>query len=370
MSKKVKRIGLSLIALKMAVISVLLMATEETTRAQPPVNAKGIYMTVNTFSGKRADGLIDALLKSGGNSIVVDVEHGGGVLAFRPANPTLALLNPGTDAIPNFKERIAALHQKGIYVIARDVAFKDDFMAKRKPEWRVKTKDGKLWQTTMGREFIDPSNPDVQDYNLMVIQELIDLGFDEIQLDYIRFPAAVSKWLDFHYDETLQTRSDIITDFLKRAKGLTQKAGIPLGIDVFGVTVWGDVDWKIVGQDIPALAQVVDVIYPMTYPSHFGNGFQGYYGHQNFPYKLIKDTVKKFVDDTHTGDPAAKKTAEIRPWIQGFPLNTYRFGTAYMNEQVIGSFVAGATGFMVWSPGNRYTYTWPIFATPADAQEL
>ena len=126
---------------------------------------------------------------------------------------------------------------------------------------------------------------------------------------------------------------------------------IALSADVFGGVVWGDVDWRIVGQSIPEMAKIVDAIYPMTYPSHYSPGFYGYYNMYSAPYDIVHDSIARFVEKS-------AGNAEIRTWIQGFPLKAYNFGGGYIKDQIQASYDAGATGFTIWSPGNIYTYSW------------
>lgn len=335
---------------------------EEINRFPKPTMVRGIYMTSNTYASKGRDAMVDQLITSGGNAVTIDIEHGGGQLAFIPSTDQLKNLNPGSTAM-NLKEMVDYFHQKNIYVIARNVVFKDPYMVARKPEWRIKTTDGGLWGG-MGNHFLDPSNPGSQNYNLMVIAELAQAGVDEIQLDYIRFPSTYGYGLNFHYDEVKFTRADIINDFLRKAKKVTDLYGTSLSVDVFGGVVWGDVDWKIVGQHIPSMAEYVDVIYPMTYPSHFSEGFQGYYGFQAYPYKLMFDTIKRFVNGV--GD----HPVEVRMYVQGFNLKSPRFGPDYIQEQIQATIDAGGTGFMIWNAGNSYWNSWPIMGKTYEPQPV
>jgi hypothetical protein len=49
----------------------------------------------------------------------------------------------------------------------------------------------------------------------------------------------------------------------------------------------------------------------------------------------------------------------IRPWLQSFPLRvTKGFGPKYIQTQIIASNDAGGTGWLLWSPGNHYTYSY------------
>lgn len=308
---------------------------------------RGIYITAHTAASKHFDAIIDALIDSGGNAVVIDVEVSGGQLAFLPEDPYLSSINPGTTTLANLKSIIRELHKKDIYVIARQVVFNDPYTAAKKPEWRIHYNDGSLFD---GR-WIDASHPEAQRYNLLITREVAKFGFDEIQYDYIRFPDGYHYYEDYYYDETTKERWEVINDFLKDAHEITQEYGIKLGVDVFGGTIWGDVDWKLVGQYIPEIAKSVDVIYPMTYPSHVS---PGYYNHGNpygDPYPFIRDSIAKFVE-------AADGNAEIRTWIQGFPLRIPNFGDWFVQEQVRGTYDGGANDFVIWSPGNKYAVSW------------
>lgn len=326
----------------------------------PPNPLKGIYMTAYTISNQHGTDLIETLLQNGGNAVVIDIEHGGGLLAFTPKNEFLKNINPGSTSLDNLPKIIDELHEKGIYVIARQVVFNDPYIGSRKPEWRIKNNWGGLYDY----RWLDPSKPGVQNYNLYIMQEVAQLGFDEIQFDYIRFPAANHYHLNYHYDEENFTKADIINDFLKKARRVADDHDIQLSVDVFGAIVWGDVDWKTVGQDTAEMAKYVDAIYPMTYPSHVNPGYYGHYNPWGAPYGFVSNSIQRFVEK-------AGENAEIRTWVQGFPLKISGFGAWFMKDQVKASFDAGATGFIIWSPGNRYTYSWPAFALePPEPEEL
>jgi len=308
---------------------------------------RGIYITAGMASSDKFQPLVDKLIESGGNFIVMDIEMSGGKLAFIPENAYLSSKNPGSTTLANLKTIIKNLHKQDIYVVARQVIFNDPYAGSRYDEWRIKNKWGGLFDY----RWLDPSNPEVQRYNLLITKELAELGFDEVQYDYIRFPAENHYNLEYYYDETLKERWEVINDFLAEAHQLTQEYDIKLGVDVFGATIWGDVDWRSVGQLIPEIAKNVDVIYPMTYPSHISPGYFGFKNPYGNPGSFVRGSITKFVE-------AADGNAEIRTWIQGFPLKTPNFGSWYMKEQVNATYDAGANDFVIWSPGNIYTYSW------------
>lgn len=308
---------------------------------------RGIYITAETAASKNFPKLVDTLIASGGNTIVMDVQLSGGLLAFVPEDEYVASINPGSTKLANLKAMIGALHHKDVTVIARLSVFSDPYTAAKKSEWRVKYKNGRLFST----QWLDPSNPDVQNYKLAITREVAKLGFDELQYDYIRFPDHYQNKLDYFYDETKKQRWEIIRDYLKEAKKITDEYGIKLGMDVFGATIWGDVDWDLVGQYIPEDAKVVDVIYPMTYPSHVAPGYNGFKNPYGDPYTFVKASIEKFIK-------ASDGHAEIRTWIQGFPLRIPHFGPWFVKAQIHATYDAGANAFVVWSPGNNYSNSW------------
>jgi hypothetical protein len=58
------------------------------------------------------------------------------------------------------------------------------------------------------------------------------------------------------------------------------------------------------------------------------------------------------------GEEESKERAVVRPWIQGMPWHAPSFGPQYIADQVGHADKAGATGWMVWNPGQDYTATW------------
>ena len=317
-------------------------------KVMKPKNVRGIYLTASMTASNNLEKLIDALIENKGNAVVIDIEIGGGQLAFQPKNETLKEINPGSTMLNDFPEIIKKLHERNIYVIARQVVFNDPYTSTRRPEWRIKYR----WNNGYyDYRWLDPSKAAVQNYNLMIMQEAADLGFDEIQFDYIRFPAANQASLDYDFDEEKFEYHEIITEFLKKARKIADEKDVKLGVDTFGAIVWGDVDWKVVGQSVEGMSEYVDVIYPMTYPSHYSPGFHGIYNMYYAPYDIVHDSIIKFVE-------RSKGKAEIRPWIQGFPLKAQNFGPKYIADQIQAGYDAGAEGFVIWSPGNVYTHSW------------
>lgn len=271
------------------------------------------------------------------------------------------------------REVIDTVQAEGLYVIARLVVFKDQQLytyqnnryalwdQRRNAPWGIfrdfENADGET-ETRQIEYWVDPFSEFVWDYNIAIAKELQELGVDEIQFDYIRTPAE-GRTRDIQYrfregspallesQNFADSRVAALTTFLRRAR---QEISIPIGIDVFGFNGWYRMSY--LGQDIAALAQYVDVISPMLYPSHFPRAFMGH-----MPYLEWAEWL--YYDGTARGRRITGDSVLIRPYIQAFLIGgELRFETPvyteYLKRQIRGSLDAGASGFTLWNMSGRY----------------
>jgi hypothetical protein len=205
---------------------------------------------------------------------------------------------------------------------------------------------------------VDPSHPTVQEYNLAIAKELAEMGVDEIQFDYIRFPTKKNiEYAEFGPDGQNTSRDKIITDFLAQAQNELAPYKVLLSIDVFGIIAWGrSEDIEMTGQKVEDLARHCDVISPMIYPSHFHRPFQGIANPNEQPYLLVSETSERFARFL------TNSQATLRPWIQAFPLGTNNFDEDYILEQLRALEGSRARGWLLWSAGNKYDVVWKALA--------
>ena len=102
-------------------------------------------------------------------------------------------------------------------------------------------------------------------------------GFQEIQLDYIRYAD------NFFTKIPLTQKYEIISTFLAKVKKLVTDENVQLGADVFGRITLNQHD--IIGQKLEVFGTYVNSIYPMVYPSHYNNDPY----RTNNPYSTIKE---------------------------------------------------------------------------------
>lgn len=236
------------------------------------------------------------------------------------------------------RRRISQAREHGLYVITRIVAFNDPFRASAVPGERL-TED-----------WTDPTNPNSWEYPLALAAEACEMGFDEIQFDYVRFPSGIvgesSGQLDLSEDE----RVDAIAAFLEEAKSRITPMGCVMSADVFGITVSRPGDQGI-GQRPEELSQHVDVFSPMVYPSHYSDGWLGLADPNDHPYDVTADAIDDAV-------PRLEPGTVLRPWLQAF---------FWTNQQIRRSIQAAEdreVGWILWNSVSNYSRD----AIPTDAE--
>jgi hypothetical protein len=336
----------------------------KTVPKQTNFEAKGIYVNRYTMASQRIKGLIDELEAVGGNTVILDGKDMFGNLSY-PSRVSLAE-EIGANARPvtsDLAKMIHYLHEKGIHVGVRLVLFYDQLLAEKKPELALRDGlTGDLLLENGISAWVDPSHPVVQDYNVAIARELAEMGVDEIQFDYIRFPTKenIQYGESGLYGKTVP-RYRIISDFLARARRELAAHQVLLSIDVFGIIAWGKPkDVEMTGQKIEDLARHCDVISPMIYPSHFHNPFRGIADPGERPYLLVSETCKRF------SRLLKNSQATLRPWIQAFPLGTDHFDEEYVFEQLKALDESEVRGWLLWSAGNKYDVAWKALAEHND----
>jgi len=218
---------------------------------------------------------------------------------------------------------------------------------------------GQPWRENEKLVWTDPSQPDVEQYNIDLARQAAAAGLDEVQFDYVRFPAEGdqpdARFL-FESKHPGWKRSDVITDFLAQAYSQLHPLGVLVSLDVFGVMAWQrPVDLAHTGQDIPEMARHCDVLSPMIYPSHFF-GMDGYARPGDAPEHFISESMVKF------GKITEGSGVVLRPWLQAFAWRTKSYSTDYIVTQVKVARDNSGIGFLFWNARNDYKQ--PLLAMP------
>jgi hypothetical protein len=239
--------------------------------------------------------------------------------------------------------------EKGIYMIARIVVFKDDLLATARPDLAVKTPAGEVWRDREHLAWVDPFHKEIWNYNIQIAEEAAKLGFDEIQFDYVRFPDSHSP--RFSQPSTEESRVNAIAGFLQAAKARLAPYNVFLSADIFGYVCWNLNDTDI-GQKLEPIAAAVDYLSPMLYPSGFQFGIPGFRNPVQNPHEIVYLTLKKAQERTKISP------LRFRPWLQAFKdyaFDRRQFNGKELRDQISASEKFGSQGWMLWNPVNQYS---------------
>jgi LysM repeat protein len=320
-------------------------------------DARGIYLTAYTAGSSSGLDLMKRWKDAGGNAVVFDLKDYDG-LVHVPFDHAYAPHDEIT--IRNLPKLIHYIHSLQMHAIARIAIFRDHYQAQNHSELAIHSrKTGKPWLEGGKLAWVDPSLPAVQQYDLDLARLGASAGADEIQFDYVRFPAEgdqADALFAYQKDHPEWPRTKVITDFVTRAYETLHPYNVLFSLDVFGVMAWErPVDLRLTGQEIPSLARHCDVLSPMIYPSHFF-GFDGYQVPGDAPEHFISESMQRFEEATKGSGVV------LRPWLQAFAWHTKSYSPDYIRIQVRVAKEGGGVGFLFWNARNDYSK--PFAAMP------
>ncbi|WP_274473153.1 MULTISPECIES: putative glycoside hydrolase [unclassified Paenibacillus] len=322
---------------------------------------KGIYVSAWSAVGTKFEQLIKLVDSTDLNAMVIDLKNDSGQVTYASKVPLVNEISANSNIIiRDMSSILQRLKAKNIYTIARIVVFKDPYLSKKKSEYAMKTHQGQVWHDNKGVAWVDPYKEDVWDYNLQLAMEAAQLGFDEVQFDYVRFPEngkKVDAEVSFHNPKKW-TKAQVIEAFLTKAK---ERVGgqAYLSADVFGLTTSSDNDMGI-GQEWSKISKQVNYISPMLYPSHYSNGMYGVKYPDLQPYAIIHKAISDANVKNAVLSQSGASIAEVRPWYQDFtatwvkPHKTY--GYIDVMEQIKAAKEQGVEQFLLWNSNSIYSY--------------
>ena len=274
------------------------------------------------------EGTLELIKDTPVNAIVFDTKDEVGTTLY----PTSVALANDMGAVEDFYDPIATLetvHAAGLYAITRIVTFEDPIWTKARPDAKLAGK------------WIDARNPENWEYPLALAVEACEFGFDEIQFDYVRFPAGSTAGAA--PPTTQEERLTAITGFLEEARARLHPLGCAVSADIFGITASSPTDEGI-GQRPDELSTVVDALSPMIYPSHYSPGWLGFADPNDHPGPVTADALDGAM-------PRMAPGSLLRPWLQAFYYNSNQIRAAIDEAESRG------LGWILWNAVGRYSRT-------------
>lgn len=327
---------------------------------------RGIYISgpMAGSSGLFQD-ILDNLDETEINTVIIDLKNDDGRITCSLDTPVVSEISASLPYVQDMSGLIQTLKNRGLYVIARVVAFRDPYLAEQKPEWSLHLADGSLYRDRQGMAWVDPYCEEVWSYLVEVGTAAKELGFDEVQFDYLRF-STDGTMKNVVFDEAVtkgRSKTDVITEFVTYAYENLASQGLFVSADVFGTIIGSEIDANAVGQIYTELAKHLDYICPMIYPSHYGAGNFGIDYPDTKPYETVLAALqksKKVLDEAAEEDGHVSSQAIVRPWLQDFTASYLgngkyiSYGYDEVQKQIQAVKDAGYDEWMLWSAANKY----------------
>jgi len=166
----------------------------------------------------------------------------------------------------------------------------------------------------------------------------IQLGAEEIQLDYIRYAST---------QPPSKQNAVRIYSVIKWFKTRLAAQNIPLQIDVFGISSFGDSIY--IGQSLKLFGSSVDAMCPMVYPSHY----EPYRKYATRPYYIVHASLKALHGQFQNGAIPFK----VYPYIETY---NYRYKLSeqgkldYIYKQLQAVKDSNVNGWYAWNIHNDY----------------
>lgn len=319
-----------------------------------PEHVRGIY--VNAWAAgtrSRMDQLIEIARETEVNSFVIDIKDATGYLSHRTSVPkALEIGADGERRIRDLPALLDRLEEEGIYPIARIVVVKDPILIASHPEYAIQDTAGGVWIDSKEIIWVNPFAEEVWEYNVAIAREVAEMGFPEIQWDYIRFPDAPADDMARAVFNGAgdRSRTDAIRGFFQHAQAGLEDLPVRSTADVFGVTTSYRRDIGL-GQLWETFIDVVDVALPMVYPSHYFPHSFGYAEPNAYPYEIVKAALL----DARERSAAVEGAGITRAWLQDFSLGLPIYGGPEVRAQIQAVYDAGLHEWILWNPSTRYS---------------
>jgi hypothetical protein len=279
------------------------------------------------------------------DTVELDVKDESGVVGYDSKVETARRIG-AVRADYDLPAAVKELHDHGVRVVGRLVAFRDPLLAKAAwdnnyKDWVIQNGDHQPWAAYGG--FTNFANENVRSYNLDLAKEAAAAGMDDILWDYMRRPEG--DMTNMVIPGLTGKPADSIVSFLAQSHDALRAMGVYQGASLFGIAATRPDQ---IAQDVPGIARHVDYIAPMLYPSHWNNGEYKLRNPEKEPQQIVQLALLDF---------QKKMAGTNRPlvtWIQDFTV-TVPYGLPEVQAQISGGANDGVDSWLLWNPNVKYS---------------
>ncbi|MBR5490772.1 MAG: hypothetical protein IKV79_05820 [Oscillospiraceae bacterium] len=193
------------------------------------------------------------------NALVMNIKDRDGMLRYYSQIPLVSSYSVnGTETL---KETLGNLKSTGLWLVAEVSCLGDSAMAVRNSPIGLKNSMGGVL-TDENCSWLDPYNTQTREYIVSIMQELKDMGFDEVLLTNVCLPAGQA----VQYSQPMSAVPDSVSAISSLCRYLRQQAddiGIVLSAELDGPTL-REGKSKDMGQDPEFFYKVFDRVYVRT----------------------------------------------------------------------------------------------------------
>ncbi len=313
---------------------------------------KSLYANLGVLGEpERWNALLDLAERTEVNAIVIDVKQDN--IYYDTQVPFFQSIPNMVTPVLDMQSILDDMHERNLYAIARMVVFKDPVVAAGRPDLSVMSDvTGEPWLDMNGTPWVNAFYPELWEANADLAAELITMGFDEVQYDYIRFPSDGDlRTAEFGNDYTEALRREAITGAVALGAQHVHEAGGVFSVDLFPIIALMGDDQGI-GQTLQDLTPLADYVSLMIYPSHYERGNIPVDGHPNdYPAETVTYTLQRSQEIV----PGTIK--KMRPWLQDFdyPLEGYTpYGPDRVRAQIDAAEAMGVSGWILWNAAGQF----------------
>lgn len=293
-----------------------------------PTRIRGIRVSAEAAADDaKFSSLLQLADETAVNALVFDTKQEGGTV-LHDTGVAEAHEIGAVAPIYDPRARIEQAHAHDLYTVTRIVTFEDGIRAAARPEDKL-----------IG-PWLDPRADTARSYLLALAADACEIGFDEIQFDYIRYPSGSIAESTGQLEMSQDERVGVMAGFLAEARKLLHPMGCALSAAVFGIVV-STTDDQGLGQHPEELSAHIDTLSPMVYPSHYSPGWLGFEDPNDHPYDVTADAISDAL-------PRMEPGAVLRPYLQAF---------WWTNEQIRSSIQAAEdheVGWILWNVRSNF----------------